>query len=195
MGIPRVLTVDSQGKAVQKPIQELSKLREENFHKENFSVKNEGIFIEGFYSNTFEFSAVLKPGDSKRCGFRICASKENKSGIEIAYVDGNTVNVAGVKVPVELNSDGTVNIHGFFDKSVLEVFIKDGHKCVTRVVYPEPGNSEFSVFSEGGEIEVEELDIWGIESICPSVDLTYDCRVDFRDLRKLLEQWLRPALM
>lgn len=56
-------------------------------------------------------------------------------------------------------------LHVFFDKSVLEVFINDGRRTVTKAVYPDSGVRGVKPFADPTGAEVMSLDAWELKSI------------------------------
>jgi len=69
------------------------------------------------------------------------------------------------KVPLKLDQDqGTLTLHVFLDKSVMEVFADGGTAAVTRVIYPGK-NLGVAVFSVVGRATVLALDIWRMKPI------------------------------
>ena len=68
---------------------------------------------------------------------------------------------------LNLDSDESLEMHVFIDKSVLEVFV-NGKLCLNHKVYPSLVESkEIRLYSVGGKIEVPVLNAWKIHPLNP----------------------------
>jgi hypothetical protein len=67
-------------------------------------------------------------------------------------------------------------------------------KSNSQVLFPEPGIYELQlqVWDESGQEGKDFITITVIEPVCPSGDLSGDCKVNFSDLVMFTEQWLNP---
>ena len=53
----------------------------------------------------------------------------------------------------------------FFDRTIIEIFVNNGLLCATKVIYPDKTNLNFEIFSKGGDVILESIDLWKINSI------------------------------
>ena len=97
-------------------------------------------------SDTCEIVAKFRP--SERYGLKV--------GSIPIVCDANKVNVAGTEVP----GVRATKLQVFFDRSVIEVFVNDGRRTVTKVVYPE--SRQMSIESFG---EVESMEAWELKPV------------------------------
>lgn len=49
------------------------------------------------------------------------------------------------------------------DASSVEVFGNGGHPVITDLIFPQPGSVGLEVYSQGGTVRLETLDIWRLE--------------------------------
>lgn len=67
--------------------------------------------------------------------------------------------MAGTRVPLQLATGETLELHLFLDRSVLEVFIAVGREYVNCVVNPLPEDLAVEVFAYGDRAVVESLNL------------------------------------
>ena len=131
MSLPRILSLDGDT-LIQTPIPELKDLRSP------YTDSGRGEVI-----------AEFKPGQTKPYGL-------NLGSIRIVC-NADKLDVAGTEVP----DVRVTKLHVFFDKSVIEVFINDGRRTVTKVVYPESDKLKVETFGDILSLEKWELrPIW-----------------------------------
>ncbi len=164
LGLPRVLTLEDDGRMRQMPVPELQKLRDKHIRVDNLELNNSSHTL-GDIGDTLEILAEFEPGNAKPFGLKVRSSDDGKSSVTIRYED-EVLNVAGTKVPLKLNGEQeALTLHVFLDKSVMEVFINGGQESVTRVIYPGLNALNVRLFAEGGAVAVKSLDIWTIKAI------------------------------
>lgn len=166
-GLPRVLTLGPDGRPRQTPVPERQALRGKHIEVEKLVLKNRGQVVEGGHGDTLEILARFQPGDAKAFGLKVRRSDDGNSAVTLRY-DGKVLDVAGTKVPLELDKDqGILTLHVFLDKSLMEVFVNDGRESVTRVIDPGQKDLDIEVFAEGGTAEVRRIDVWEMKAIWP----------------------------
>jgi beta-fructofuranosidase len=138
MSLPRVLSLDGN-ELIQRPIPELAELR--------------GKKTRTFEGGCGEIIAEFKPTGDGRYGLRL--------GSIPVVCNGDRLNVAGTEVP----DVRVTKLHIFFDRSVIEVFVNDGRRTVTKVVYPESNDLRLETFADAGTAEVTVLDAWELKPI------------------------------
>lgn len=103
----------------------------------------------------------LKSADS--FGFMVRNSKKTP-GTEIIYnVKRGVLSVLGCDVPL-LPQDNKISLEILVDRSSIEVFANNGQTAVSNCFTPAEGADELKLFTNGGEIEVNRLDIYEMES-------------------------------
>jgi beta-fructofuranosidase len=155
--IPRELDI-VDGKLVQKPAQELKKLRldpdtgELNLDKESKKL--------GSGSAQYELDLSLDSIEAEIFGLELFSSE--KEGLVLEFnrsqqtVTLNRENFAeafggefGFERSVELTIGDSVNLQIFVDRSIVEIFINDGEAVFTSRVFPLAESTGISVFADG----------------------------------------------
>lgn len=168
MSIPCELSVTrfSFGyKLIRTPIKELEKI-----HGKQYSWENK-ILIPGINENKTknvdsdclhiigEFD--LKTSDS--FGFIIRHSKKIP-GTEILYsVKRGTLSVLGTTVPLPA-VDNKITLEILVDRSSIEIFANGGQTVISNCFFPADGK-EIVLFTYGGELGVEKLELYELKSI------------------------------
>ena len=130
MSLPRILSLQGND-LIQTPIPELAELR-----------GRKGNTCKG----SCEVIAKFKPGE--HYGLKI--------GSIPIVCDATKLNVASTEVQGVIAK----KLHVFFDRSVIEVFINEGRRTVTKVVYPESDELAIEAFGD-----VESLEAWEVKSV------------------------------
>jgi len=167
MSLPRVLTLDGNGRPIQTPAPELAALRGRHTRVRDLTLDNRGHVIEGARGDTLEVLAELEPGTAKAAGLKLRRSNDGGKAIVLRH-DGRVLDAAGTPVPLTLDDkQRTLTLHVFLDKSAMEIFINGGRECVTRVIYPGQDDLGVEAFAEGGSATIRALDVWLLGSIWP----------------------------
>jgi beta-fructofuranosidase len=149
----------------QRPAAELQKLRDKHFRTTDLNLRNGRYVLKNAGGDTVEIRAALDVGDACNVGLNVRSSTDGKRAVTISY-DGQTLDAAGVKVPLSLSSDEKVlTLQVFLDKSVMEIFANDGYRAVAKVIYPEEKDVGIALFATGGKAHVKSLDVWQMKSI------------------------------
>jgi beta-fructofuranosidase len=164
MSIPRLLSL-RDGRLVQQPAPELTKLRADHHREHNLRLAGTPYVVSKAQGDTIEIAATFLLGDAKNAGLRLHRSTDGQRSVDIKY-DGVTLDVAGTQLPLpSVSSEKRLKLQVFLDRSVLEVFANDGRACVTRVIYPEEQDMGIELFANGGLAKVESIDVWQMKSI------------------------------
>ncbi len=165
MSLPRLLSLDQDGRLIQTPAPELEQLRGEHLKVENLSLTDELKPIDGAGGDALEIKAEFVPGDADAFGLKLRCSRDGQNGISLRYSDG-ILNVAGAEAPLPLGDGArTLQLHLFLDKSVLEVFVDNGRAAVTQVHYAEEEDLGIFIFAENGGAVLKSLDVWRMKSV------------------------------
>jgi sucrose-6-phosphate hydrolase SacC (GH32 family) len=96
---------------------------------------------------------------------RILRAHDGRSAVSVGF-DGHFIDVYGTKIPYEIDDpEQQLSLRIFVDRSVIEVYVDDGRRALTRVVYVDPENSGISIVSHGGEATLESLTAWQLRPI------------------------------
>jgi len=183
MSIPRSVhleTVDDIVKMIQRPVEELQKLRGDAVSLDPQDI-TEGDYLlidDGISGKAYEMVMELEPGVSNAIGVnvRAGANEETVIGYDAAagtvFVDRTLSGEDGfsedfarrMDAPARL-IDGKVKLHVFVDWSSVEVFINDGEQVITTRIFPDPESTDISLFADGGMGALASLTFWPMESI------------------------------
>ena len=167
MGLPRLLTIGTDGCPRQQPVPELEVLRDEHFRLDSLALDSRTEVLAGVGGDTIEIAAVIQPGDASACGLKVRCSDDGIRAIEIRY-DGRAlaVNVdRATEVPLELDPGAALELRVFLDRSVMEIFANGGLRSIARVIYPPRQDKTLALFAEGGSASVLALDVWQMKPI------------------------------
>ena len=163
ISLPRELSIDGKGRLIQRPIKELTKLRENHNSLTNITLK--GSSGKRVKIDFPQFEMILKVANqgTKGIGFRFNDENQNPFKI-IIQPDMLQFGEEKIKVDPPLSSD-IQTVHLFFDHTVIEMFINGGLLCATKVVYPSMDDFDFEIFSPQGEVTITAIDVWQMKSI------------------------------
>ncbi len=171
MALPRELSIQN-GRFEQRPIVELEALRSQKFEWRNLELQDE---IKLFQGDTLEIRARFVLKDSTKIGFKLRAAPDNHE-YTLVFVDAQTQELVIDTSHSSLDGSPTserrmklefadLELRIFLDASVIEVFVQ-GQAMATRI-YPTQSNAlEIYAFCEGGQGQLESLEIWELSSIC-----------------------------
>jgi sucrose-6-phosphate hydrolase SacC (GH32 family) len=152
-------------KVTRKPISEIELL-----HGKSYDWKNETL-IPGINQNIVkkvkgDCLHIIGEFDLKTCnnfGFFIRHSKKT-AGTELLYdVKRGTLSLLGTTAPLQ-PVDNKITLEILIDRASVEVFANGGQVAVSNNFTPEKGAEDLVLFSNGGEVIVEKLDIFRVES-------------------------------
>lgn len=163
--IPRVVTVDHMGRIRSHPIKEMENLRVSHHYLQSQSVR--------------ETSSILILKECVSCEIKVIFDVENSSaekyglwlgkGVEI-FIDNQSRRVVLNRHYPEhkisgyrsypLNNSVLFDLHIFFDKCSVEVFVNDGEAVISSRIFPSSDDRALSLFAMRGTAEVIHCDIW-----------------------------------
>ncbi|HUW20172.1 MAG TPA: glycoside hydrolase family 32 protein [Sedimentisphaerales bacterium] len=165
LGLPRVLSLGPDALLRQRPVPELRKLRDRHFKIPALDLNDTACVPENARGDTLEIAVAFEPGDAKTFGLKVRRSDDGERAVTIGC-DGKNLDVAGVKVPLQMARDEKLLIlEVFLDKSVMEVFVNNGRQAVAKVIYPPEKDLGIELFAAGGTAKVKSLNVWQIKSI------------------------------
>ena len=185
LALPRILSLDTDGRLLRKPLPELRKLRGQHFALPVIKLNNQARVLENVKGDTLEILITFEPGNARAFGLNVRRSDDGAKAVTIRYdgqgftlglVDKGVLvpcrhhhdhpEVPGGRLPFKLTGKGeSLTLRIFLDKSVMEVFVGDGRAVATRVIYPGEENLGIELFADGGSATVQSLDIWKMQSI------------------------------
>ncbi len=152
-------------KLTRKPISEIELL-----HGKHHKWQNETL-IPGINQNIVkkvkgDCLHIVGEFDLKTCnnfGFFIRHSKKT-AGTELLYdVKRGTLSLLGTTAPLQ-PIDNKITLEILVDRASVEVFANGGQTVISNNFTPEDGAEDLVLFSSGGEVVVDKLDIFVVES-------------------------------
>ena len=181
MGLPRVLTLNSDGLIEIDVPDELKRLRYNEVTKPDAVVSaGEQFVLDPSAGNCIELEVEMKSASAMRYGVNVCVSPDGTEKTSI-YYDAENSSVAidttqsgpvgtpkDVEAgPLELAKGEPVRLRIFLDKSIVELFA-NSKQAVMRRIYPSQADSlGIELFAEGGDVEVSNFRYWQIAASNP----------------------------
>ena len=178
--LPRVVTLRDDGKLGIAPADEFSMLRHKHGHWDDVEVAPGAPWTpEDALGDCLEIQARLAPPRDGATELRVRRSPDGEEETVVRYdASAKTLSVDRARsslsdtqskdvrsAPLTPGPDGTLDLHVFVDRSVIEVFA-NGHCCLTARVYPTRSEATGVAFTaEGGAAAIRELDVWSLKSI------------------------------
>ncbi len=153
LGIPRVLSLDTQNRLIQDFVPELQALHGTSMLKASAVVDGELVLGE-LSGDCLEIIVDYDPGDAAEFGLVVGGARLS--------CDRRVLEVAGQQVQVDLGED-PLRLHLVLDKSVLEVIVET-RQSVTAVL-PAAEMSDVRFFSRGGNARILFLEGWELKPI------------------------------
>ncbi|WP_181444421.1 glycoside hydrolase family 32 protein [Bacillus sp. 03113] len=193
MTLPRELTLVKNGendyKIIQKPVKEIDQISQGNIQLGDRKIKaietEKTSQITNFQGTQYKVSANFSWKDDltpDNVGFKLRQSEDGSKYISVGYnpksqeayikrsTDGENINRDQTKVKLEGNPKN-IKLTVYIDSSSIEVFVNDGEKTLTQIVYPNPENpsdtKNLSFFASNGEVQISNAigshlkSIWG----------------------------------
>lgn len=182
--IPRLISLISSNEGyllTQNPIKELKKLRSDSLLIESRNIS--GIEpLQEFtpVRNTYELKATFDLNNHIDQDFGIHIAVGGSDKIVLGY-NKSTSNIyldrtksgdvsfhpdfpSVAKAPITLKGE-EITFHVFVDQLSIEVFVNDGMKSITSLVFPNPDNVKIELFSNSGTTHLQRLEAWNLKSI------------------------------
>lgn len=185
LSLPRELslTVTPAGLRLrQAPIAELQSLRAQPQQWQNVTVapdKSLSVTATGGALEIVAEFAVTETVPATRVGIRIHTGQTGEEYTTVGYAlkpkslfvdrtrsgqaDFNP-NFAGMHLAELQPADGAVRLHIFVDRTSVELFANDGLAVITDLVFPAGSITGLEVFADGGEVHVNSLQIFSLQS-------------------------------
>ena len=186
MTLPRRLTLVSADEIGIEPTGDIESLRYDHQHVATTMLPaNQEVVLDGIKGDAMELIAEIEPSDAPMLELNVLRSPNKEEFTRIAFfknrgfrnhslitIDSSYSSVlpdvrsrAPETGPVFIESDESLQLRVFIDKSVVEVFI-NGKQCVAMRVYPglEDGVG-VSLRSQGQDSTLKSLDAWQMKNI------------------------------
>lgn len=176
MTIPRTLSLESrngQVRLIQKPIQELQRIRTPILSLENTSLEEAQLRLSGLELDSFELIAEFVPGITEDFSIKVRKSDSQQTVIgykgsenEI-FVDRTLSGIidfqegfVGTHAVKLMTQNELIKLHIFVDRSSVEVFVNDGIAVITDLIFPEPESLGLGLHASQDGIQLQRFEIF-----------------------------------
>ncbi len=172
--LPRTLalrTVDGAPTLVQRPVEELQRLRRTPVHLEETPLPEGTLPLadRGIAGAALELVATFDAGNAETVGLkvRVGDGEETLIGYDVAAGTeaGFHENFVGRHDGPLALEDGRAQLQVFVDWSSVEVFASQERVVPTDQIFPSPARDGVARFAEGGAARLVSLDAWTLASI------------------------------
>ncbi|WP_068614976.1 glycoside hydrolase family 32 protein [Paenibacillus tuaregi] len=163
--LPRELSL-REGKLIQKPARELSKLRKE-MTRAHHSLHDETRRLDGFSGVSYEMICEFSAHDADQFGIEFRAGAHERTVLKYDRLRKKVIldrSLSGQTVGEEygLTRECTVDAPAlkfqlFVDTSSVEIFINDGEEVFTSRIFPDKLSTEIRFFATGGSAELDAV--------------------------------------
>jgi beta-fructofuranosidase len=195
MTLPRLLTLDGNGKLLMQPTGDITSLRSKKVSVAELALPaNQEIVLPTVSGTALEMHAVIDPKNSPTIELNVLRSPGKEEYTRILFyknggfwdrsIEGKAVQYSAISIDNSTSStqegvrsrvpetasvlikDGElVDLRIFVDKSIVEVFV-NGRQCVAVRVYPGRTDSQgVSVLARGSGATLKSLEAWQMENL------------------------------
>ena len=181
MSLPRNMSVqkiNNEWVLMQKPVAALQSLRTKAWELKNETI-NETKLLP-VKSQQFEMEIMIEPSAKSTSGLRIAKSGNSFFEIgydaakQLLYIDRSKSGARSFNKNFEKLSrfettlallNRQLQLHIFFDHSIVEVFANNGEAVLTAQIFPAESDNGIELFSTGRKSKILKSTIWKIKSI------------------------------
>jgi beta-fructofuranosidase len=165
--LPRILSLQSNGMLNQVPAPELKALRGQSFINRNITIKQDVEYsLQTVPDGNLELVIEFELHSADSLTIRVDSIDGQNNGFSIFYDRSNQQIIVGARKASFklLDKESQLTLHIFLDKTVYEIYA-NYRVCFTGR-FNSIGNENYSISltTKGGDIQVQTLDIWKLES-------------------------------
>ena len=190
MSLPRVLSLDADGRLAIEPAEELHSLRRNHRRREGIELAADAeLPLDDMRGDRLELVVEIEPCDAREVGVVVRRSPDGAEQTPVAYdvnakllridlskssldrrvkhrtfccATGENPEVQAQQAPLELAPGEPLRLRIFLDGSIMEVFA-NGRQCVTQRIYPTRGDSAgVRLFARGGRALASSVEAWDL---------------------------------
>jgi beta-fructofuranosidase len=171
--LPRELTLGKNNKILMNPVEELTLLRESE-HNVYTNQSVSGSYLVKTKDDLIELKAEfdLTKTTAQSVGFKI-RGFNNEETIVMYQIENQKLildcSKSGKKEEgvrrAKLEANQLLSLRVFIDRSSIEVFANDGLATMTSRIYPKEERLGIELFTENGEVQVNECTYWNLKDI------------------------------
>jgi len=179
----RVRLVDTSSEVAvrQTPASEIESIRQSklaDLGSGTISSSNDPLDGEGVAGRRLDIDTTVDPGDADVVGLRV---REDGDGQETvvefdavnstltvdrtnsgAYFGSTNYDISSTDLTTR--SDGTIQFRVLVDRSSVEVYVNDGEKTMSHVVFPDWSSTGVSLFAENGTASLENFVAYDVQA-------------------------------
>jgi beta-fructofuranosidase len=171
--LPRELTLGENNKILMNPVEEVTLLRESEHHVcSNESIT--GSYLLSAKENLLELKVEidLEKTTASSVGVKILGISEEATTVKYEIETQKLIldcaksgkGEDGVR-RTALEANRFLSLRIFIDRSSIEVFANDGQATMTSRIYPKDKRWGIELFSENGDVQVNECTYWYLKDI------------------------------
>lgn len=165
LSLPRQLSLSRDGRLLQAPAPQLSRLRGHPTVWRNIRSNQTDHRFPLPPSNTFELFAEIDLNQAKRVELQLQNGAQGPKPVTVGF-DGANLRVMDATVPWPGKVTRHLSLRIFLDRSVLEAVANDA-VWVTKVLPSFDTDLTLNVRSEGAPAQVKRLEVWPMKTIWP----------------------------
>ena len=151
-------TVNNEIRLCRNPVTGIKKLRYDARYWSDLVVRPGENPLHDMDGDVFEIICNIDMADSKEIVFDI-------RGEKMVYTsEDQQIRFMGSASPI-ITSDNKLKLRLIIDRNSVEIFANKGEVSFTRLFYPNPANKNLSLTSGSGELRIETLEVYRLESI------------------------------
>lgn len=181
MSLPLVVSMEMDGKLCVEPVAELAALRTDHRRWNALDLADGSDWLlDAAAGDSLEIVAQFELSGAGEFGLTLRASPDGQEYTRLVLKSAerqvvlqrdhtsltDDVDTAACPAPIYATGNGTVTLHVFLDRSIIEVFVNGGLSSVAARIYPTRNDSlGLGLFSHGGPARLQSLDVWRLDSI------------------------------
>lgn len=176
----KLVTEDGVYKIKQELVEEVQLLRypEPLFHTENRQVSaQDDNLLKGLTGKLYEIEAEVTPGTASKFGFRLRTGGAEQT---VVYYDvqaqqlvldrtdsGIALSGGGAVMSVDMKpaDGGRIKLRILIDTSIIDIYGNVGDAVINTQIYPSVTSEGMAFFTEGGDVTVNALTVYQLDSI------------------------------
>jgi beta-fructofuranosidase len=162
LSLPRVLSLSRDGRLLQTPAPQLTKLRGKSVSWQNISLEPVARKFVLPATNAIEINADIRLGTGQPITVALKGGTDGKQSF-VMSLNSEKIKMMDSEASLPENH-GTCQLRIFMDHSVVEVFVND-ELCGTKIIDPMNGKETLEISSEDHAAKVKLIEAWPMKSI------------------------------
>lgn len=174
--LPRELVLDNHNQLLNRPVKELTVLRQTATKLQDLQIVDEGKHSDLDCTRCeIDITFDMTVSNAERFGLQLAATKEGKQAT-LLYVDMQSERIvldrslSGQQVTgyrsVPLPKTNLLHMRIYVDASSIEVFVEQGLYSLSSRIYPLlPAERQLNFFAENGAMKISQFTHWQLNSI------------------------------